>query len=111
MAQRTIVRLIDDIDGGEADETVEFSFRGQAFEIDLAAEHIKEMAEFLGPFMEAGRKTSAPTIRGRATRSVASAAARREDYNDVRRWAAENGYTVSNRGRIAREVLEAYRNR
>ncbi|WP_314431798.1 histone-like nucleoid-structuring protein Lsr2, partial [Microbacterium lacticum] len=30
------------------------------------------------------------------------------DYAPVREWAAQNGYTVSERGRIPASVLEAY---
>ncbi|WP_431197218.1 Lsr2 family DNA-binding protein [Streptococcus pneumoniae] len=28
----------------------------------------------------------------------------------MRKWAAENGYEVSSRGRLHRDVVEAYRN-
>ena len=30
------------------------------------------------------------------------------DYTPVREWAAQNGYTLSDRGRIPATVLEAY---
>ena len=36
MASRTITTLTDDIDGGDADETVTFSFKGTQYEIDLS---------------------------------------------------------------------------
>ena len=36
MAQKVQVLLVDDLDGGEADETVAFSLDGVAYEIDLS---------------------------------------------------------------------------
>ena len=35
MAKQTIVQLTDDIDGGDAAESVQFGFRGIEYEIDL----------------------------------------------------------------------------
>jgi len=35
MAQKTIVILTDDIDGGDANRTVTFSLDGTSYEIDL----------------------------------------------------------------------------
>ena len=35
MAQIQEIRLIDDLDGHEADETVEFGIDGKSYEIDL----------------------------------------------------------------------------
>ena len=35
MAQKVQVLLVDDIDGGEADETVTFALDGKTYEIDL----------------------------------------------------------------------------
>ena len=37
MAKTLIVKLSDDIDGGDADETVRFGLDGKAYEIDLSA--------------------------------------------------------------------------
>ncbi|TMR20990.1 Lsr2 dimerization domain-containing protein, partial [Actinomadura geliboluensis] len=36
MAQKVQVLLVDDLDGGEADETVAFSIDGASYEIDLS---------------------------------------------------------------------------
>ena len=38
MAQKVQVLLVDDLDGGEASETVSFSLDGTAYEIDLSSE-------------------------------------------------------------------------
>ena len=34
----------------------------------------------------------------------------KEEAAQIRKWAAENGYEVSSRGRLHRDVVEAYRN-
>lgn len=111
MAQHTTVELVDDIDGGPADETIEFGFRGNLYEIDLAEDHIKELAEFLGPFIERARRIRTGPIRAGATRSIARSASRREDLNAIRAWARDNGYEVSDRGRVAQHIIDAYHQR
>ena len=39
MAQITQVKLVDDLDGGEAAESVSFSLDGKTYEIDLSEKH------------------------------------------------------------------------
>jgi hypothetical protein len=39
MAQITQVTLVDDLDGGEAAESVSFSLDGKTYEIDLSEKH------------------------------------------------------------------------
>ena len=46
MAQHIFVSLVDDIDGSEADETVQFALDGVTYEIDLSAENAEELREF-----------------------------------------------------------------
>ncbi len=100
----TLVELIDDVDGGKADRTVAFSFGGAQYEIDLSKKNATAMTKALKPYIEAARKVRAPRGRGpNATKSV-----KRNDLADVRAWAAKNGHTVSDRGRIPTAVLEAY---
>ena len=36
MASKTITTLVDDVDGSEADETIQFSIDGTTWEIDLS---------------------------------------------------------------------------
>ena len=40
VASRTITTLTDDIDGGDADETVTFAFKGTQYEIDLSKKNL-----------------------------------------------------------------------
>ena len=59
MAQRTVVRLTDDLSGVEIPagkgETVTFSLDGRSYEIDLTAKNANALRKALRPYIEAGR--------------------------------------------------------
>jgi Lsr2 len=57
MAKTVIVKLTDDLDGGDADETVHFSLDGKAYEIDLNAANAARLRSALQPYVERGRAT------------------------------------------------------
>ena len=103
MAQSVQIILEDDLEGGEADETVQFSLDGKDYEIDLSTANAEKLREALRPYAEAGRKTtrnSGP----RRTRTSGSD----PDTAKIRAWAKENGHEVSDRGRIHQSVKDAY---
>jgi hypothetical protein len=102
MAQRVEVLLVDDIDGGEADETVRFALDGVQYEIDLSEDKAGQLRSALQPFMEKGRRE-----RGKR-RAPARAASSRERSAEIRAWARENGIEVNDRGRIPAQVVEKY---
>jgi len=104
MATKTVVSVVDDIDGSESAETVTFTYQGATYEIDLARKNREALAAALSPFIEAARSTS----RGGARRSKSPV---EEDAAAVRAWAAENGIQVSARGRVPRSVRDQYKNR
>ena len=104
MAQRVEYKLVDDMDGTTAVETVSFSLDGVSYEIDLTAANAKklrnEFASWVGHARRsAGRKSS---------RKAGAAGARRSDLGAVRQWARKNGHQVSDRGRISAGILAAY---
>lgn len=99
MAQKVQVILVDDIDGGAADETVKFAVEGSQYEIDLSTVHATEMRAALAPWVSAARKVSARSSAKPRTGS---------DTSQVRAWAKANGYDVSERGRISATVRSAY---
>jgi hypothetical protein len=107
MSRRTIVQLEDDLTGGEAAESVTFGLDGGSFEIDLNEENAEELRELLAPYIQAGRATLQP--KGSARRSAGSFGTGDADPATVRAWAQANGYAVSTRGRVSRELREAYR--
>lgn len=102
MATRTVIELIDDLDGSEATETVRFALDGREYEIDLADRNADELRGELTRFVGAARKTSvgkAPGVR-RLTSAV--------DAKAVRAWAVERGIAVNPRGRIREDVVQRY---
>ncbi|MEE1818867.1 Lsr2 family protein [Streptomyces sp. SP18ES09] len=110
MAQRVVVTLSDDIDGGEAAETVAFGLDGKMYEIDLNAANAKKLRKALAPYLAAGRKLPARAATGRSA-SVDSyvRTALAPDPAAVRAWAQSNKMDVPARGRIPKRVYEAFR--
>ena len=58
MAKTVIVKLTDDIDGGDADETVHFSLDGKSYEIDVNRANAGKLRDALKPFISKGRASS-----------------------------------------------------
>lgn len=56
MAQKTKVILIDDVEGGEADETVTFALDGVGYEIDLTGERAAQLRDALAPWVGHARR-------------------------------------------------------
>jgi hypothetical protein len=52
-----VVRMIDEIDGSQADETIYFKLDGAEFELKLSKDHAEELRRTLEPYIKAGRKT------------------------------------------------------
>lgn len=105
MATRTVIEMIDDLDGSEATETVRFGLDGTEYEIDLAGENAEALRGALARFVEAGRRDSAS---GRRRTSAPKPAGSGVDTKAVRLWAAENGIQVNTRGRIADDVVQRF---
>ena len=110
MAQVTTVRLVDDMDGTEADESISFALDGLALEIDLSNDNAEKLRGIFAPYIAAARPEGGPRARRPQRIGVASTAPR-ADTGAIREWAAANGFTVAARGRISAEVVEAYTNR
>ena len=110
MAQKVQVLLVDDIDGGTADETVTFGLDGVTYEIDLTSDNAAKLRDSLSEWVGHARKVSGRTSSGRsAARSTSSSrAARSNEAQEIREWAKANGYQVSERGRISAEIKKAY---
>lgn len=112
MATRTVVQLLDDIDGSAADETVRFGLDDRTYELDLNSTNAQELRDTLASYVSVarvtGRAKASRNGRARATTSRPSAANRVYDSTAVRRWASSNGIDVSSRGRLPRTVLDAF---
>ena len=110
MARKVEVQLIDDIDGGRAEETIRFGLDGTSYEIDLNKKNAKELRSTLEKFAQSARRlgrvqnTSGPA-RGRGRGPARSD---RDQNQAIREWAQRKGLEVSPRGRISRSVIEQY---
>lgn len=102
MAQRVVIRLEDDLDGSEADETVRFGIDGVNYEIDLSTKNATKLRDELQAYVESGRRVGGRRTTGAAKRRAGS------DVGEIRTWAREHGYEVSDRGRVSAEVRAAY---
>jgi hypothetical protein len=71
MAKTVIVKLTDDIDGGDAEETIRFSLDGKSYEIDVNAANAGRIRAAFKPFIDKGRVSSG-TGRPRAPRPSAA---------------------------------------
>ena len=113
MATVTRTFMVDDIDGSQEDvSTVQIALDSVSYEIDLSADNAALLREKLARFVDNGKKvTTHPRGRKQTSRRVVtSAPVGREQAQAVRDWARNNGYTVSERGRIPKNVQEAFEN-
>lgn len=106
MAQLFQMRYIDDIDGsdlGDKANTLSFAFEGKEYSIDLSDENADTFRQLMSTYIEAGHR-----ITGNKTKTTRKTKTSPGDTKAVREWARAQGYTVSDRGRIPAEVMDAY---
>ena len=102
-----VTQLVDDLDGGVADETVSFALDGRSYEIDLSQDNADMLRKALDEYVAHARKAGETTTRAR--KSVQGAAHRDPSQTRaIREWAQRNNHAVSSRGRIPRPVVTAY---
>lgn len=108
MAKQTLIQLVDDLDGtvvgdGEG-ETIQFAVRGVEYEIDLKNANAEKFDKALAKYIEVATR-----VGGRKrTRVPAGVGGDKSQLKAIREWARENGWDVSDRGRIPQEVTEAF---
>ena len=108
MAQKIQTLFIDDLDGSEAEGTVRFGLDGVEYEIDLSADHSRELRDVLAtPFVGAARRVGGgarqPSRRGRR------GSAGGPNPTEVREWAKEQGIEVKDRGRVPAELVVKFK--
>ncbi|WP_410605827.1 histone-like nucleoid-structuring protein Lsr2 [Amycolatopsis sp. lyj-90] len=114
MAQKVSVEIVDDLDGGEATQTVPFGLDGVQYEIDLSDENAQALRDEFERYVAAGTRTGGRKLRVAVGQSTAPGSSRvttasdRERNQQVRAWASENGYAIAERGRIPNEIYEAF---
>jgi hypothetical protein len=99
VAQKTILELVDDLDGGRADESVAFALDGVEFVIDLSAANAARLRDTLAEFVGHARHTGGRKARGKTN------GAAKPDTQAVREWARSQGETVAERGRVPQALV------
>ena len=103
MAQKVQVLLVDDLDGGEASETVSFSLDGTTYEIDLSTDNAGKLRKDFAQYVDHARKGG-----GGGRRRRARSGPGRERSAEIRAWARQRGHKVSERGRIPAQIIAEY---
>lgn len=115
MARRVLTILSSDLSGVEIEDgkggTVHFALEGTEYEIDLTDKEADELRKTFAKYTDAARRsssrsTSTSSRRGGSSRSGSGRSP--EELQAIRDWANSNGYNVSSRGRVKKEILDAY---
>jgi hypothetical protein len=109
MAQKMITQLIDDISGEVIEgtgETINFSYKGKAYTIDLSPENAKAFDQTISTYVSAASPAGRTPV---ATKAKSGAKVDRDQTQAIRDWARAQGRAVSDRGRISAKVQQLYR--
>jgi hypothetical protein len=109
MAKKTITTttIVDDLDGtpiedGNA-ESIKFSIDSTNYEIDLSKANAKALRDAFKPYVKAA------TIVVARRSSAGTSKSNKEALNAARTWLRANGHEVSDRGRVAGDLMDLYR--
>ncbi|AYF26959.1 MULTISPECIES: histone-like nucleoid-structuring protein Lsr2 [Micromonospora] len=110
MAKQIVHKLVDDLEGGDADEAVKFGLDGVQYEIDLTAANAQKLRDIFAPYIAHGAKVGrgGVVVGGQAARGRSGATAGREQNMAIRAWAKKAGRDISDRGRIPQEIVDEY---
>lgn len=98
-----ITKLVDDIDGSDATDTLEFSWGGDNYTIDLCDENADKFREIMALYVG-----SATKVRHDILPAAKRAVRTKKELDEIRAWARERGLQVAPTGRIREDVLTAY---
>ncbi|MCK0441160.1 Lsr2 family protein [Gordonia alkaliphila] len=106
--QKNIVQFYDDVTGEpiNADdlEVIEFSVGNMLYRLDLSEESARDFHAHMDEYISKAQRVG----RGRGRKPAARTPGGAGETRKIRQWAANNGYTVSDRGRIPAEIVAAY---
>lgn len=109
MAKQVVTMLTDDLDGGDADRTIEFALDGINYTIDLSDKNVGKLRKALDPYLAVAARAGRIGGTGRIpSRTSQPTRANRDQNQAIREWAGKNGYEVSERGRIPTTIVEAF---
>lgn len=95
-AMEEAYELVDDIDGAEGAQERRFALGDQEYLADLTDEHWNDLVAAMAPYVKVAR-------RARQNPAISSV-----DRRLVRAWAKKNGYSISDRGTIPWDIMNAY---
>ncbi|MFY0407920.1 histone-like nucleoid-structuring protein Lsr2 [Solicola sp. PLA-1-18] len=105
MAQNTVIHYTSDLSGNPIDTdtpTIQFGLDGTTYEIDLTDDEALTLRDALAEYTANGRRGT------KATTRKTSPAKNSTNTADIRTWAEANGHDVPARGRIPKNVHDAY---
>lgn len=112
MAKKTIIVAVDDFDGtklGSDATQVKYHVGGKEYECDLSAKNkakfdadVKKCDEIMSKWVSVSRRIA------RNGKPYRKTDLDKQNTTLVRKWANENGFSVSDRGRIPADVQDAY---
>lgn len=101
MVRKVVYQIIDDLTGevikDAQGETVVFGIDGREYEVDLSNRNAAQLRALLEPFIQNAR------VKGQKNADTSI-----DDQNAIRSWARANGYSLSAKGRIPTDVVNAY---
>ncbi len=107
MAQKIQTLFIDDLDGSAAEGTVRFGLDGTEYEIDLNAEHAKNIRDALARYVDAARRVGGSARK--PARGSRRGPASGLNTTEVREWAKAQGIEVKDRGRVPADLVVKFK--
>ena len=110
MATITQTVYTDDLDGKPHKDvsTVYFSVGTAHYEIDLSPKNADKLRARLAEFVEHARPLKGQRRAANRRQVSRNAASSPEQSRALRDWAKQNGYTVSDRGRVSQTIKDAF---
>lgn len=108
MARHIQVTLLCDVRPHETDtpaaRTVSIGIDGQRYELEVCAEHERQLLQAVTQYVQAARRVRPPGRR----RTYRRTSRDRQQSREVRAWALASGRQVPERGRLPRAVRRDY---
>lgn len=109
MAQ--ITKLVDDLDGTDAEMTLAFGLDGTEYAIDLNDKNYEEYRALLELLASKGRVVTREPVKVKRTLSTGKKTSVVGKTQEMREWLRANGHAVSDRGRVPTHLVDLYETR
>lgn len=109
MAQ--ITKLVDDLNGRDAEMTLSFGLDGKEYEIDLCDENYETYRQTLEQLASVARVVVREPVKVKRTLSTGKKTSVVGKTQEMREWLRANGHNVSDRGRVPTHLVDLYETR